>query len=94
VMIISAGVEIFLPSVPASGEERPESSKIVDFAGLKLRLFASISAIAAIDLLESFVNTAPAEKNAVLWEIAMLLAFVVSGVMLALMDRLASDQRG
>ena len=87
-MIISAAVEIFLPSRSALSDERPEWAGIVDFAGLKPRLFASISAIAAIDLLEAFVNVEAVDKAALLWEILVLLVFVVAGVLLALMDRL------
>jgi uncharacterized protein (TIGR00645 family) len=93
VMIIAAGVEIFLPTPAALDEERLDGTRTVDFARLKLRLFASNSAIAAIDLLESFINIGPADKSGVLWEIAMMLAFVVSGVLLALMDRLAVGRR-
>ena len=87
-MIISAGVEIFLPT-PTDDKERPEWAGLIDFAGLKVKLFAAISAIAAIDMLESFINVGPADKSGVLWEIAMLLAFAVAGVLLAWMDRLA-----
>lgn len=88
-MIISTGVEIFMPTLDA---ERGEGAGLIDFAGLKVKLLAAISAIAAIDLLESFINTGSADKSSVVWEIAMLLAFVVSGVLLALMDRLTADR--
>jgi uncharacterized membrane protein YqhA len=40
-------------------------------------------------VLESFVNLDSVDKTTVLWEIVMLLAFVVAGALLALMDRLA-----
>jgi uncharacterized protein (TIGR00645 family) len=93
VMIIGAGVEIFLPSSRVQDEDGSEPPGIVDFAALKLRAFASISAIAAIDVLENFLDIDAAHKSGVLLEIAMLLAFVVSGVLLALMDRLAADRR-
>jgi uncharacterized protein (TIGR00645 family) len=86
-MIISAGIEIFLPGDDADDERSPRSG-IAEFAALKPRLFASISAIAAIDLLESYVNIESVDKSAVLWEIVILLAIVVSGLMLAVMGRL------
>ena len=91
VMIIAAGVEIFLPAAVHQPEQEA-ATDIVDIAALKPRLFASISAIAAIDLLESFVNIGQADKSGVLWEIAILLAFVVSGVLLAWMERLGPDR--
>jgi len=56
-------------------------------------VFASISAIAAIDLLENFLNIDSVHQAGVLLEIAMLLTFVLSGVLLAWMDRLAADRR-
>jgi uncharacterized protein (TIGR00645 family) len=93
VMIIGAGVEIFIPSSPARDENGSKAAGIIDFATLKVRAFASISAIAAIDLLENFLDIGSAHNSGVLLEIAMLLTFVVSGVLLALMDRLAADRR-
>jgi uncharacterized protein (TIGR00645 family) len=86
IMIIEAGLEICLPSDPETVGTR--GSGTAEFAALKPKLFASIGAIAAIDLLESFVNIDSMDKTAVLWEIVILLAFVVSGVLLAWMDRL------
>jgi uncharacterized protein (TIGR00645 family) len=90
-MIISAGIEIFLPSADVNGDRSPHFG-IAEFAALKPKLFASISAIAAIDLLESFVNIESVDKAAVLWEILILLAFVISGVLLAGMDRLEGHE--
>src|SRR5712691_3198706 len=92
VMIIAAGVEIFLPA-SAPNEGGLASAGVVDFATLKLKVFASISAIAAIDLLENFLNIDSVHQAGVLLEIAMLLTFVLSGVLLAWMDRLAADRR-
>jgi uncharacterized protein (TIGR00645 family) len=91
-MIIGGALEIFLPAA-GSDPERPEWAGLHDFAALKLKLFASISAIAAVDLLESFLNIDAANKGEVLWEILILLAFVVSGLILALMDRLGAERR-
>lgn len=65
----------------------------VDFAGLKLKVVASLTAIAAVGLLESFIDIEKVSKTDVMWEIAILLAFVVSGVMLAWMDLLVSQRR-
>jgi uncharacterized protein (TIGR00645 family) len=92
VMITAAGVEIFLPTAAHQREAEAGERDIVDIAELKPRLFASISAIAAIDLLESFVNIGQSDKSAVLWQVAILLAFVVSGVLLAWMERLGAGR--
>jgi uncharacterized protein (TIGR00645 family) len=93
VLIIGAAVEIFLPTGAARVGSRPDAAGIVDFAALKPRVFAAISAIAAIDLLERFSDIDSVDKSGVLWEILMLLAFVVSGVLLSWMDRLAAERR-
>jgi uncharacterized protein (TIGR00645 family) len=92
VMIIAAGVEIFLPA-SALDEGSRASAGVVDFAALKLKVLGSISAIAAIDLLENFLNIDSVHQAGVLLEIAMLLAFVLSGVLLAWMDRLTAERK-
>jgi uncharacterized protein (TIGR00645 family) len=89
-MLIAAGVAIVLPPGAAGGG--PESSGAAEFAALKPKLFAAISAIAAIDLLESFINVDSVDKATVLWEMLMLLSFVAAGVLLAWMDRLAATR--
>lgn len=88
-MIVAAAFEIFVPPT----DDQTHVDGIAGFAALKPRLFASISAIAAIDLLESFVNIEAVDKMTVFWEVAILLAFVAAGVLLAVMDRLATDAR-
>jgi uncharacterized protein (TIGR00645 family) len=89
VMIIEAGIAIFVPPHAFPNEAAAPASGTAGFAALKPKLFASISAIAAIDLLESFVNIGSVDKAAVTREIAILLTFVAAGVLLAWMDRLA-----
>jgi len=93
VMIIGAGVEIFLPSSSVADRAGQVPAGIVDFAALKLKVFASISAIAAIDLLENFLNIDSVHQAGVILEIAMLLTFVRSGVLLAWMDWLAAERQ-
>ena len=93
-MLIEAAVEIFLPPAAAGqGAERgrPDAGT-AEFAALKPRLFASITAIAAIDLLESFINVESVDKATVLWEILILLTFVLAGLLLAWMDRLSTER--
>ena len=65
----------------------------VDFSGLKMKLIASIVAISAIALLKAFMNAAEpgttldaAAQTRLMWLVVIHLTFVVSGVLLALMD--------
>ena len=92
-LIMAAAAEIFVPNEPAAGTMRPGLPRGVDISALKLKVFGSISAIAAIEVLESFINTASADKQNVLWEILILLTLVISGVLLAWMDRLGEGSK-
>jgi uncharacterized protein (TIGR00645 family) len=92
VMLIGASVELFIPRPPAVEHGTSDGLGIVDFADLKLKVFASISVIAAIDLLESFISLDRADKPVVFWKIVILLAFVLSGVLLAGMDKLSEGR--
>ena len=92
VILVGAAVERLVPGRTAPETESTDRSGDVAFGLIKLRLFASISAIAAIYLLERFINVHPLDKTDLLWEILILLTFVVAGVMLAWMDRLTPDR--
>ena len=68
----------------------------LDFSGLKMKLIASIVAISAIHLLKWFMEIgeyesgAPIDEPQLRWLVTIHLTFVVSGVLLALMDWLAA----
>jgi len=91
-IIISAGIGTLGAMAPETEHAGwVEFVGKVDFSGLKLKVVASLIAIAAVDLLESFVGIDTAVKSDVPWQIAILMAFVVSGVLLAWMDRLVAE---
>jgi len=88
-MVIFAGYENFVSKIDtADSEDRPEWMGKVDFSGLKLKLIASIVAISGIHLLKSFMNIEKVDKTDLAWLVGVHMAFVVSGVLLALMDYL------
>jgi uncharacterized protein (TIGR00645 family) len=58
----------------------------VDFSGMKLKLIASIVAISAIQLLKAFMSVKDYSKEDLLWMVIIHVVFVVSGVLLAVMD--------
>ena len=87
-LIMGAAAEILVPDEPTAGTVGRGPPRSVDISALKLKVFGSISAIAAIEVLESFVNLESVDKQNVLWEILILLTLVVSGLLLAWMDRL------
>lgn len=90
-MVAFAGYENFVSKMHSvSGhEDRPDWMGHVDFSGLKLKLVSSIVAISAIHLLRTFLDVSSLAKEDVAWQLAIHLGFVVSGVLLALMDRLS-----
>ena len=67
----------------------------VDFAGLKLKLVASIVAISGINLLKHFMALSPdhmstAKEHQLFWMVVIHLVFIASGVMLAFMDKIVA----
>jgi uncharacterized protein (TIGR00645 family) len=91
VIMTAAGVQALASSAIADRDRRDWMGKL-DFSGLKSKILASIVAIAAIEMLETYMNVASMDKTDVLWKIVILLALVVSGLLLAWTDRLGSDQ--
>ena len=70
-------------------KDSPEWKNQVDFSGLKLKLVASIVAISGIHLLKIFMNVDKTSDREIQWMIIIHMVFVVSGVLLALMDKIA-----
>lgn len=92
IMIIFAGYENFVSKIDTSAsEDRPDWMGKVDFGGLKLKLIASMVAISGIQLLKAFMNIESANKVDLGWLIGLHMTFVLSGVLLAVMDRLSNS---
>jgi uncharacterized protein (TIGR00645 family) len=95
-IIIFAGYENFVSKIDTGdNEDRPEWMGHVGFSDLKLKLIGSIVAISGIELLKYFINVKevlaePNGNDQLAWLIGIHLTLVFSGVMFALMDRIAS----
>lgn len=93
-IVIFSGYENFVSKIDTGDDEdRPGWMGTVDFSGLKMKLIASIAAISAIALLKAFMKLAEGEgvdDRHLAWLVGIHITFVVSGVLLALMDLLAS----
>ncbi len=88
-MVIFAGYESFVSRLDVDDHgDRLEWMGQVGFADLKLKLMASIVAISAIHVLEEFMNVDHVSDRDLAWVVGIHFTFVVSGVLLALMDRL------
>jgi len=103
-IIIFSGYENFVSKIDTAGhEDRPEWMGKVDFSGLKVKLIASIVAISAIELLKAFVRitavdadlSAPhswnAADQALAWKVGIHVVLVVSGLLFAMMDKIAGS---
>ena len=90
-IVILSGYENFVSKIDtADSPDRPSWMGKLDFSGLKIKLIASIVAISAVALLRSFMalaepGAAP-EPGKLAWLVGLHLTFVVSGVLMALMD--------
>ncbi|HRD28439.1 MAG TPA: TIGR00645 family protein [Caulobacter sp.] len=94
-IVIFSGYENFVSKLDiGETEDRPSWMGTVDFSGLKMKLVASIVAISAIALLKAFLEASEGagsiDATRMMWLVVIHLTFVVSGVLLALMDWLAS----
>jgi len=86
-IMLFAGVETL--AARRAEAARPRWMGKLDFGGLKLKVMASIAAIASVHLLETFFDVEAISPLTISWEIAILLVFAVAAVLLAWMDRLA-----
>lgn len=86
-MVVFAGYENFVSRMDLEGNpDKPEWMGRVDFSNMKLKLIASIIAISVIHLLKSFMSIESADKHNLVWLMMLHGVFLVSGVVLALMD--------
>lgn len=89
IMVIFSGYENYVSRIYADNDpERPTWLEHVDFSDIKLKLMSSIVAITAIQLLEIFLNIHQDTDRQMAWAVGMHFTFVISCVLLALMDRL------
>ncbi len=89
IMVMFAGYENFVSKLDLTDhKDKPSWMGHVGFGDLKLKLMASIVAISAIHVLESFMNVEHLSNRELGWSVGIHLTFVVSGVLLAVMDRL------
>ena len=93
-IVIFAGYENFVSKIDIGDhEDRPDWMGAVDFAGLKIKLIASIIAISAIALLRVFLplgESVKVDPDQLRWMVIIHLTFVASGVLMAVMDWVTS----
>ena len=97
-IVMFSGYENFVSKFDiGDGDDRPAWMGTVDFSGLKMKLIASIVAISGIHLLKWFMEIGedapgqPLDEPQLRWLVIIHLTFVISGVLLALMDWIAAQ---
>ena len=94
IMVIFSGYENFVSKIDVGHhEDKPKWMGSVDFSGLKLKLISSIVAISGIQLLKIFFDLKDYTREEIYLFIAVHLTFVISGVLLALMDYIAAKAK-
>src|SRR5215471_18546463 len=91
-----AGYENFVSKIGIGDhEDRPAWMGKVGFSDLKIKLMGALVAISAVELLKAFINLDEATLSwqVLSWKVGIHMAFVVSGVLFAITDRL-SERKG
>jgi uncharacterized protein (TIGR00645 family) len=92
VMVMFSGYENFVSKIDMD----TEADKLgwlgkMDAGTLKLKVAASIVAISSIHLLRAFMDAQDTENDKLMWYVIIHLTFVVSAVMLGILDRMTSS---
>lgn len=96
-IVILAGYENFVSKIDTAGhEDRPGWMGTTSFAGLKLKLYASIVAISGIQLLKTFMGLghSDVDSTSLAWMTGIHFTFVITAVLSALTDFLSSRSKG
>jgi len=92
VIVIFSGYENFVSKVDETKhKDWPEWMSKIDFTGLKLKLLSSIVAISGIQLLKAFMDISKVSDRELWWLVSIHVVFVVTGVLLALTDKLSGQ---
>jgi uncharacterized protein (TIGR00645 family) len=94
IIVILSGYENFVSRIDAAEEDRPDWMGRVDYSGMKLKLIASVAAISAVSLLKAVLKMSESptqyDQRHLAWLVAIHMTFVVSGLLLAVMDWVSS----
>jgi uncharacterized protein (TIGR00645 family) len=89
VMVMFSGYENFVSKIDAADTDSLGWLGKLDAGTLKLKVAASIVAISSIHLLRIFVRAEATPNDKIMWYVLIHLTFVVSAVLLGVLDRLA-----
>ena len=91
VMVMLSGYENFVSKIDtATAGERLSWLMKLDTGSIKVKVLSSIVAISAIDLLKAFFDVQAIADDKLMWLVLIHLTFVVTAIMLTLLDRIAA----
>ena len=95
IIVLFAGYENFVSkiNIATGAVYRPHWMGQVDYSGLKIKLIGSLVAISVIELLKDFMQEGPFDATREGWRIGIHVTFIISGVLFALMDKLADEHK-
>ena len=96
VMVMFSGYENFVSRLEVDeGDDKLDWLGKLDAGTLKLKVAASIVAISSIHLLQKFVDAEQIPNDKLMWYVIIHLTFVVSAVLMGVLDRIAfASHRG
>jgi uncharacterized protein (TIGR00645 family) len=87
VLVVLSGYENFVSSIQTTGDgTRPEWLTKIDFSGLKIRLLGTVTVIAAVHLLASFLELDQHDEHNLGWQVLMVVVFAALGLIFAVTD--------
>jgi uncharacterized protein (TIGR00645 family) len=89
VMVMFSGYENFVSRMDVEEGEKLGWLGTLDANSLKLKVASSIVAISSIHLLRAFMNAPQIENDKLFWYVVIHLTFVVSAVMMGVLDRIS-----
>lgn len=92
VMVMLSGYENFVSKIDMDDTDGDKLGWLgkLDAGSLKLKVAASIVAISSIHLLRAFMSATQIANDKLMWYVIIHLTFVVSAVMMGVLDRITS----
>jgi uncharacterized protein (TIGR00645 family) len=93
ILVIFSSYENFVARIESGTDVPwPQWMARIDFSGLKIKLMSAIIVISAIQLLRAFMDVKNTTDRELSWYAGIHMVFVVSAVLLALMDRFTDER--
>ncbi|HEX7955024.1 MAG TPA: TIGR00645 family protein, partial [Burkholderiales bacterium] len=94
IMVIVGGYETFVSKLNLQDHpDEPEWLSHVNAGVLKVKLAMALIGISSIHLLKTFINAPHMNEQTIQWQVLIHLTFVVSALLMAYTDRIATGLR-